>query len=51
MIFKDLILPILIGCIMSFILISILYNNDIKTKSQNNNNNLHQNFSNIGALI
>ena len=52
MIFKDWILPILIGCIASFILISILYNNNnSQINSQNNTNYLNQNFANIGALI
>ena len=49
MVFKDWILPILIGCIASFILISILYNNDNSTL--NNSYYLQQNFANIGALI
>ena len=52
MVFKDWILPILIGCIASFILISILYNNNnSQINSQNNTNYLNQNFANIGALI
>ena len=52
MVFKDWILPILIGCIASFILISILYNNNnSQSNSQNNTNYLNQNFANIGALI
>jgi len=51
-VFKDWILPILIGCIASFILISILYNNNnSQINSQNNTNYLNQNFANIGALI
>ena len=52
MVFKDWILPILIGCIASFILISILYNNNnSQINSLNNTNYLNQNFANIGALI
>ena len=52
MVFKDWILPILIGCIAAFILISILYNNNnSQNNSQNNTNYLNQNFANIGALI
>ncbi len=52
MVFKDWILPILIGCIASFILISILYNNNnSQINSLNNINYLNQNFANIGALI